>query len=637
MKTIKENAICFSLLLYLFLIARQHFFFLSLVFVCWLWYFRVKDHSWIFLLIICFSASIPFYNTSMPSFTEAKAIKVNGSYSILQKGNTKVIAYTDEPLRLDATYTFSDTFHEIESTKGFYRFDYGAWCNQQGIYYAIDSNSLTCIKNGHSFRAWIQKRIADIEDEEERKVLYRTVLNIKDAESEETDWIYQNGFSFAGILGILNGILKYFMDQRKRNIVMCILTIVFALIYRFPLLIVESLLFRFFSFTKLSYKQRTGAVMSIVMILYPSSLTSASFLIPAIYRYAFLFEERAEKSAFYLVLLLQNLLFQCINPLKNIAYRFLQKMYGLIWLFSLIRLFFPVFKISVFTHIMNLNNAFLAHFDMKGSMLGLGCIFYVLFCINRIKKKSFLNEAIILLLVFQILGLFHPFAEISVINVGQGDSILLRGPFNSTNILIDTGKPGAWNALQTFLDAKGITHLDGLIITHEDDDHSGNRENVIDQYDPEIVIEEHIDSYKIGIYQLFDINTIDNEDENQSAIVNVLEMNQMQVCLMADADETSEEKIIEKYSQLHCDVLKAGHHGSKTSSSDDFLDVVRPKLALISSGAYSIYHHPSPSTIQKLLKRHIPYFDTKTSGDISIICLPFMNVFITSAFEIGFI
>lgn len=209
MKTIKENAICFSLLLYLFLIARQHFFFLSLVFVCWLWYFRVKDHSWIFLLIICFSASLPFYNTSMPSFTEAKAIKVNGSYSILQKGNTKVIAYTDEPLRLDATYTFSDTFHEIESTKGFYRFDYGAWCNQQGIYYAIDSNSLTCIKNGHSFRAWIQKRIADIEDGEERKVLYRTVLNIKDAESEETDWIYQNGFSFAGILGILNGILKY--------------------------------------------------------------------------------------------------------------------------------------------------------------------------------------------------------------------------------------------------------------------------------------------------------------------------------------------------------------------------------------------------------------------------------------------
>lgn len=637
MKTIKENAVCFSLLLFLFLISRQHFFFLSLLLVNCAWYLRVKDRSWILFVIICLLSSINMYNTSYPSITEGKAVKVNGSYSILQNGNTKVIVYTDKPLQIDATYSFDTSFQKIESSNGFYRFDYCTWANQQGVYYAFSSDTLTCVKEGNSVLSLIQKRIEKTEDEDERKILYRTLLNIKDTQSEESDWIYENGFSFAGILGIINGSLKYFVDQKKRNTVMCLIAFLFGCIYHFPLLVAESFLFRLFYFTKLSYKQRTGIVMSIVMLLYPSSLLSASFLIPAIYRYAFLFENHSSKAAFYLILIVQNLLFHCINPVKNLAYRFLQKIYGLIWFCSLFVLLMPIFRISVFTQCMDEITAFLARFDLHGSMLGFGCIFYILFCINRIRSRTFLSEAIILLFVFQIFGLFHPFAEISVINVGQGDSILLRGPFNSTNILIDTGKPSAWNALQTFLDAKGIDHLDGLIITHEDDDHSGNRENVIEYYHPQTVIDEHIDSYQLGIYQLFDINKISNEDENQSSIVNVLQMNQMQVCLMADADEKSESEIIEEYSQLHCDILKAGHHGSKTSSSNFFLDTVQPKLALISSGAYSIYHHPSPDTIQKLLKRHIPYFDTKTSGDITILCFPFGNVLFTSAFEIGWI
>lgn len=636
MRSVIENAICFSLLLFLFLISRTHFYFVSLFLVCCAWYMRVRNHSWIILLIVCLVSSVNIYNKEYPSVSEGKAVKVNGSYSILQEGNTRVIVYTDEILSLDAEYTFSPEFMKVESSKSFYSFDYGAWANGQGVYYAISDNStVTCIQSGHSIRSLIQRRIENIADTEERQILYRTLLNIKDTDTEESDWIYQNGFSFAGILSIINISLKYFLDKKKRNILMCIIAFLLALIYRFPLLITQSFLFRLFSFTKLSYKQRCGVVMSIIMILYPSQLTSASFLIPAVYRYAFLFENDASSVAFYLVLIIQNLLFHCINPVKSFCYRFMQKVYGFLWMCSIIRLFCPLIDVSVFSHLMNLFNAFLTHFDLQGSMLGAGCIFYILLCLSLIRKRSFLKYAIVYLFVFQICGLFHPFAEISVINVGQGDSILLRGPFFSSNILIDTGKPSAWNALETFLDAKGIDHLDGLIITHADDDHSGNKEKVIEKYHPEVVKEEHEDSYQLGILQLYDINTIDNEDENQSAIVNVFQMNGMQVCLMADADEESEEKILDTYGEMHCDVLKLGHHGSKTSSSDDFLDIVKPDLALISSGAYSIYHHPSPETIQKLLKRHIPYFDTKTSGDITILCLPFFNIFITSSFEIG--
>ena len=250
-------------------------------------------------------------------------------------------------------------------------------------------------------------------------------------------------------------------------------------------------------------------------------------------------------------------------------------------------------------------------------------------------KQQFFLYATILLVIFQVTGLFHPCMELSIINVGQGDSILIRAPFNSDNILIDTGKPSAYNSLNTFLKSKSIHTLNTMIITHSDNDHSGNQENVEKDYIVKQVITTHQKDIKSSVFDLFDINTITSDDENESSIVNIINLNGNQVCLMGDATEETERDIINNNPNLSCDILKLGHHGSKTSSSDKFLDTVKPKLALISSGSYSLYHHPSPEVIQKLLKRHISFLDTKESGDITILCFYHFNIFITSRFEIG--
>lgn len=219
--------------------------------------------------------------------------------------------------------------------------------------------------------------------------------------------------------------------------------------------------------------------------------------------------------------------------------------------------------------------------------------------------------------------------------LGQGDSILIRAPFNQDNILIDTGKPSAYTSLTNLLDAKGIHTIHTFIITHADDDHSGNKETILEDYDVKQCITSHQDLIQSNKFQLIDLNEIESDDENESSIVNVFNLNGKQVCLMADATTGSEKDILDHYQSLKCDILKLGHHGSKTSSSDKFLDQVQPKLALISAGSYSIYHHPSEETIQKLLKRHIPYFNTKEEGDITILCFSHFNLFITSSFHIG--
>ena len=237
--------------------------------------------------------------------------------------------------------------------------------------------------------------------------------------------------------------------------------------------------------------------------------------------------------------------------------------------------------------------------------------------------------------MFQYAGFFHPFAEVSFINVGQGDSILIRLPLNRENILIDTGKPSAWNSLDTFLQSKSVHTVHTLFITHSDSDHSGNMEKIEEKYHVQSTVTEHFNEYETARLRLYDLNDLKTEDENRNSLVLYFQMGGLRFLMTGDADTYAEERIVRSFPSLPADILKLSHHGSKTGSCDAFLDAVRPSLAVVSAGAYSIYHHPSEETVQRLLKRHIPYLNTKSDGDISIIFLPFMNLLITSSGKIA--
>ena len=215
--------------------------------------------------------------------------------------------------------------------------------------------------------------------------------------------------------------------------------------------------------------------------------------------------------------------------------------------------------------------------------------------------------------------------------------MLVRGPFRSGDVLIDTGKPSQKNNVFTFLEAKGIRTLNTLIITHADSDHSGNQEAVTEAFSPHHVITDHQAERNVGMFTLLDLNDIDSEDENESSIVTAFSLNCMNILLMGDSSVNTEERIIRRFPGLQADILKLSHHGSKTGSSERFLNTVQPDLAIVSSGAYHIYHHPSPEVVQRLNDRRIPYLDTKEEGDITILCLPGLNLLLTASGKIAII
>lgn len=632
MTSCKNHCVFLSLLLFLFALCYQRVFVLVLCCCMVLWMLRTKDNSFIFVCIVLLLFSIPRSNTKYPDIQEANAIQVSSSYAILKNGNQKIIVYTKEPLLFDAAYTVTPEFQKVEESCHTYGFSYSRWLNKQGIYYAVDESFITLKKENVSIRRWMQKKIAAIEDTSIRSLLNKSLLNLKD--TQENSWMKEAGFSYISILFVFHVMCKYVMHEKQKDVVLTVITILLLIVYRFPLILVENLLFRVSRYLSMSKQKSTSLITMFIMFCYPSEITSASFLIPSLYHYSFLFDEHKKEILFLLISIIQSILFQTINPLRSFLYPVNMFLHGFFYLFSLVRFFTPIDLVSLIASALQSFNTLMNLFSLKGSIVGVGCILYIII-VSMFHHK--VKAAIVLLYVFQITGLFHPCMEMTMINVGQGDAILIRAPLNSDNILIDTGKPSAYNSLKTYLDAKSIYVMNTLIITHNDNDHSGNKTNIQKDYVVKQCIETHQNTIQSSIFTLQDINEIQSEDENDSSIVNVMNFNDKQVCLMGDASNKTEEEITHKYPTLSCDILKLGHHGSSTSSSDQFLDIVRPEIALISSGAYRIYHHPSEETIQKLLKRHIPYFDTKTSGDITILCFWKIRVFITSRFEIGLI
>lgn len=249
-------------------------------------------------------------------------------------------------------------------------------------------------------------------------------------------------------------------------------------------------------------------------------------------------------------------------------------------------------------------------------------------------KYSYL--LIIILLIHYNYPYFYP-NTITVLDVGQGDSILLE--IDHKHILIDTGgvisyDKEAWrkkekysivfNKTIPYLKSRGITHLDYLIFTHGDFDHIGEAINLVENFNVEKVVfncgefnelEQEIikslDNKKMPYYscikelniadnKLYFLNNKDYSNENDNSSVIYTELNNYKFLFMGDAGVAVEEDIIKKYNLKDIDILKVGHHGSKTSSSKSFIEEINPKYSIISVGKNNRYGHPNDSVLDNL-------------------------------------
>ncbi len=235
------------------------------------------------------------------------------------------------------------------------------------------------------------------------------------------------------------------------------------------------------------------------------------------------------------------------------------------------------------------------------------------------------------------------------IDIGQGDAILLRFP-TGENMLIDTGERDGSNTLVKYLEAQSIKTLDYLVLTHPHSDHIGEAYDVLsnfkvknlwmssktsttktylnilekaEQLGLEIDTPFRGEKYNVGEGQFTILSPVEGEDYddvNDASIVMKFEYGSFSVMFTGDAETPAEDSILSAYSAsaLRCDILKCGHHGSSTSTSDAFLDAVSPKYAVISCGTGNSYGHPHKETMTKLNAKGLEILRTDTQGTVVV-------------------
>lgn len=212
-------------------------------------------------------------------------------------------------------------------------------------------------------------------------------------------------------------------------------------------------------------------------------------------------------------------------------------------------------------------------------------------------------------------------SSVSFINVGQGDSTLIR--IKNETILVDTGgslyKDIATECLIPYLKKQRIYKLDAVFITHYDMDHYYALDSLKTHFNVKNIYDyNNFNSYDSSILSIYNLNSnyYNIVDENSRSLVLSFSIGGLNFLLMGDAPVEIEKHILKNYPELNCDVLKIGHHGSNTSTSDEFLEKVSPKEAIISCGVNNMYGHPNDEVIDRLENHNIKIRRTDLEGTI---------------------
>ncbi len=278
---------------------------------------------------------------------------------------------------------------------------------------------------------------------------------------------------------------------------------------------------------------------------------------------------------------------------------------------------------------------------------------------NKKVQKLFIIVIILIFTSMQILKCLPSDLTIYFIDVGQGDSTLIVTP-NHKTILIDGGGTefesdfdiGKQTLLPEILGQR-ITKIDYLLISHFDSDHVGGLLTVLESLkvknaiisrqieesgnykkflkivkdrkinvmivkkDDEIYIEKNL---KIDVLWPKREQITDNVLNNNSIVAKVI-YNNFSILFTGDIEKVAEENIIREYkdtNSLTSNIIKIAHHGSKTSSTEGFLNLVNPKIALIGVGRDNKFGHPNEETIQKLKNMNVKIYRTDEMGEITI-------------------
>ncbi len=295
-------------------------------------------------------------------------------------------------------------------------------------------------------------------------------------------------------------------------------------------------------------------------------------------------------------------------------------------------------------------------------LAGVYLILIIIFFMRLEQQKPFFIGSLLGLLIVShlIWNNYNPFGEVIFIDVGQGDSIFIKLPFNKGTYLIDTGGKVSFNkeiwekkqhpftvgedVLVPFLKSKGVTSIDKLILTHSDLDHIGGAEAVLTEMKVKEILISPNSGKKHEMNQVLEVaksegipvsevkypfswqeesekfyilSPQDEEYEgNNDSLVLYAKIGDLTWLFTGDLEVQGENLLIDSF-DIDVDVLKVGHHGSHTSTSERFLKEITPSIGIISAGESNRFGHPHPEVIERLKQHKVKIYNTGKNGAIT--------------------
>ncbi|WP_270179349.1 DNA internalization-related competence protein ComEC/Rec2 [Alkalihalobacillus sp. CinArs1] len=263
--------------------------------------------------------------------------------------------------------------------------------------------------------------------------------------------------------------------------------------------------------------------------------------------------------------------------------------------------------------------------------------------------------------VIYMLPYMNPYGTVAFLDVGQGDCIIITLPFQRQTIVIDTGgtpvfgEKERWEQPQSqfdvgadivvpYLKSKGIRSIDLLLLTHGDFDHVGGTIAILNEISVKHIMLDRSDEQtntEKEIMQLANkkgskmlkaseelkwnsggaffsiVQALQVKEENDGSIVLYAELGKYRWLFLGDIEEVGEKELLSSNDNIKADILKVGHHGSDSSSSEELIRGVDPKIAVVSAGKDNRYGHPHPDVIARFKELGVKMMRTDESGTIT--------------------
>lgn len=414
----------------------------------------------------------------------------------------------------------------------------------------------------------------------------------------DNDLLFNIGYGFG-----LYFLLRKIFDKNKY--ISLLLIILYSIFFDFELKLIFLIIDFILSFFEVNNINNLSIKIIVITLIDINLFFNYSILLTLIF--SFIYKSNYYKSKF-LIALVQSFFFGQVNILSCLVYNWYLNIRIFIFVVSLLSFICPLL-IPIYLLVMKLLSCIINIFliSIRGKISFITLMILLISYLFGIKK----DYQLYLLLIICLLTINNPIKHVTFIDVGQGDATLVSNL--NYKILIDTGSAYNNHKLKKTLYEEGVYTLDYILISHDDEDHCGNVDNLLNDFKVKNIVYEKGDiAYKDLYFNCLDVGTFDNDNDN--SVVYFLDINDFTFLFTGDISKSVERMIVNKYELGKVNCLGVSHHGSNTGTSSYFIGKILPDYAVISTNGK--YNHPHKETIDTLNSYLVDILITKELGNI---------------------